>query len=91
MFFLPIPRYDRLRSGEINKENEPEAPGIFPVPRTKDEAKRSYDRISRYSFTDTILIYSCPYSAYRLSLLLYFEVTRRLQVDICSSVEIVVT
>ena len=45
---MPIPRYGRLRSGEMNKENESKAPDILPVPRTKEEAKRSYDRISRY-------------------------------------------
>jgi len=48
MLFMPIPRYGRLRSGEMNKENESKAPDILPVPRTKEEAKRSYDRISRY-------------------------------------------
>ena len=32
----------------MNKENESKAPDILPVPRTKEEAKRSYDRISRY-------------------------------------------
>jgi len=48
MLFIPIPRYGRLRSGEMNKENESKAPDILPVPRTKEEAKRSYDRISRY-------------------------------------------
>ena len=48
MFFMPIPRYDRLRSGDMDKENGSKVPGILPVPRTKEEAKRSYDRISRY-------------------------------------------
>ncbi len=32
----------------MNKENESKASDILPVPRTKEEAKRSYDRISRY-------------------------------------------
>ena len=29
-------------------KNQSHTPGILPVPRTKEEAKRSYDRISRY-------------------------------------------
>jgi demethylmenaquinone methyltransferase/2-methoxy-6-polyprenyl-1,4-benzoquinol methylase len=29
-------------------KNQSHAPGILPVPRTKEEAKRTYDRISRY-------------------------------------------
>jgi len=32
----------------MNKENESKAPDILSVPRTKEEAKRFYDRISRY-------------------------------------------
>jgi demethylmenaquinone methyltransferase/2-methoxy-6-polyprenyl-1,4-benzoquinol methylase len=32
----------------MNKENESKPPDILPVPRTKEEAERSYDRISRY-------------------------------------------
>ena len=32
----------------MNKENESKASRILPVTRTKEEAKRSYDRISRY-------------------------------------------
>ncbi|MBM3157328.1 MAG: methyltransferase domain-containing protein [Chloroflexi bacterium] len=32
----------------MHKKNEPKAPDILPVPRTKEEAKRSYDRLSRY-------------------------------------------
>lgn len=32
----------------MNKENESKASHILPVRRTKEEAKRSYDRISRY-------------------------------------------
>ncbi|MFH0768655.1 MAG: methyltransferase domain-containing protein [Chloroflexota bacterium] len=32
----------------MNKENESKPRGILPVPRTKEEAMRSYDRISRY-------------------------------------------
>ena len=45
---MPVLRYDRLRSEDMNKGNESEASGILPVPRSKEEAKRSYDRISRY-------------------------------------------
>jgi demethylmenaquinone methyltransferase/2-methoxy-6-polyprenyl-1,4-benzoquinol methylase len=45
---MPILRYGRLRSREMNKENESKASQILPVTRTKEEAKRSYDRISRY-------------------------------------------
>lgn len=48
MPFMTILRYGRLRSGEMNKENESKASHILPVTRTKEEAKRSYDRISRY-------------------------------------------
>lgn len=48
IFFMPIPSCGRLRSGEMNKENEPKAPGILPVSRTKEETKRSYDRNSGY-------------------------------------------
>ena len=32
----------------MNKQNESKARGILPVLRTKEDAKRSYDRISRY-------------------------------------------
>jgi len=32
----------------MNKENDSKALGILPVPRTKEEAKRFYDKISRY-------------------------------------------
>ena len=48
MPFMPIPRYVRLKPGEMNKENKSKAPDILSVLRTKEEAKRSYDRISRY-------------------------------------------
>ncbi len=48
MFFIPVPRYGRLKSGEMSKENKSKAAGILRVPRTKEEAKRSYDRISKY-------------------------------------------
>lgn len=32
----------------MNREKESKAAGILPVPRTREEAKLSYDRISRY-------------------------------------------
>lgn len=48
MPFMPILRHGRLRSREMNKENESKASHILPVTRTKEEAKRSYNRISRY-------------------------------------------
>jgi hypothetical protein len=32
----------------MKEENRSKALGMLPVPRTKEEAKRSYDRISRY-------------------------------------------
>ena len=32
----------------MKTKNQSHAPGILPVPRTKEEAKRTYDRISRY-------------------------------------------
>jgi hypothetical protein len=32
----------------VNREKESKAAGILPVPRTREEAKLSYDRISRY-------------------------------------------
>jgi len=32
----------------VKTKNQSQAPGILPVPRTKGEAKRTYDRISRY-------------------------------------------
>jgi ubiquinone/menaquinone biosynthesis C-methylase UbiE len=48
MLFMPVLRYDRLGSEDVNGESESKASGILPVPRTKEEAKRSYDRISKY-------------------------------------------
>lgn len=45
---MPVLRYDRLGSEDMNKGNESKASGILPVPRSKEEAKRSYDRMSRY-------------------------------------------
>ena len=38
MFFIPVPRYGRLKSGEMSKENKSKAAGILRVPRTKEEA-----------------------------------------------------
>lgn len=32
----------------MKTKNQSQAPGILPVPRTKGDAKRTYDRISRY-------------------------------------------
>ena len=32
----------------MKTKNQSRAPGILPVPRTREEAKRTYDRISRY-------------------------------------------
>lgn len=48
MLFLPILKYDRLWSEDVNRENESKPLKILPVPRTKEEAKQAYDRISRY-------------------------------------------
>ncbi len=48
MLFMLILRYDRLRSREMSKGNESQIPDILPVPRTKEEAKQLYDKISRY-------------------------------------------
>ena len=45
---MPVLRYDRLGSEDVNRENELKASGILPVLRTKEEAKRFYDRISKY-------------------------------------------
>lgn len=45
---MPVPRYDRLVPEDVNRENESMGSGILPVPRTKEEAKRFYDRISKY-------------------------------------------
>jgi ubiquinone/menaquinone biosynthesis C-methylase UbiE len=39
---------DKLKSKHMGKENRSKASAILPVARTKDEAKRFYDRISRY-------------------------------------------
>ncbi len=48
MLFMPVLRYDRLGPEDMNGESESKASVILPVPRTKEEAKLSYDRISRY-------------------------------------------
>jgi len=40
--------YDKLGSEDVNRENESRAPGILPVPRTKEEAKQVYDRLSKF-------------------------------------------
>jgi demethylmenaquinone methyltransferase/2-methoxy-6-polyprenyl-1,4-benzoquinol methylase len=45
---MPIQSNGRLKSGEMNKKNESETLDILPVTRTKEEAKRSYDRMSKY-------------------------------------------
>ena len=46
--FMPVLRYDRLGLEDVKRENESKASGILPVPRTKEEAKQVYDRLSRY-------------------------------------------
>jgi predicted O-methyltransferase YrrM len=52
MLFMPLLRYDRLWSADVNRENESKTLHILPVPRTKEEAKQAYDRISRcYDYT----------------------------------------
>ena len=49
---MPLLRYDRLWSADVNRENESKTLHILPVPRTKEEAKQAYDRISRcYDYT----------------------------------------
>ena len=52
MLFMPLLRYDRLWSADVNRENESKTLDILPVPRTKEEANQAYDRISRcYDYT----------------------------------------
>ena len=48
MLFMPVLRYDRLGSEDVKRENESKASGILPVPRTKEEAKQAYNRLSKY-------------------------------------------
>ena len=48
MLLIPPLRGDRLGSEDVNRENESKEPGILPAPRTKEEAKLAYNRISRY-------------------------------------------
>ncbi len=40
--------YDKLVVKDKNKENDQKISAILPVSRTKEEAKQSYDRISKY-------------------------------------------
>ena len=58
MLFMPISMYDRLRSEEMNKEIGQTPRGILPVPRTKEEARRFYDRVS------TSMVYNCLTGAF---------------------------
>lgn len=48
MLFMPLLRYDRLWSEDVNRKNESKTLDILSVPRTKEEAKQAYDRISKY-------------------------------------------
>jgi len=48
MLFVPALGYDRLGYEDLNRENQSRASSILPVPRTKDEARQTYDKLSRY-------------------------------------------
>jgi len=48
MLSMPILRYDRFGLEDMQGERESKISGILPVPRTKEEARQAYDRLSRY-------------------------------------------
>jgi ubiquinone/menaquinone biosynthesis C-methylase UbiE len=63
---MAVPGYDRLESEDVKREDDSRAAGILPVPRTREEARQTYDRFSRYYDYTVVGAFGRKYAAMAL-------------------------